>query len=63
MAGRDGPVVLYIRLPSGLKMLAMRYQNKRELPTINKAVIELLETHPEIRRMEAEVLDEAVTFR
>ena len=60
MDGRDGAVVVYIRIPSGLKYLAECYQKRREITTLNKAVLELLETHPEIRRMEAHVLDNAV---
>lgn len=61
MAGRDRIVITNLRLPSGMKMVVERYQNRRNLPSFNRAVIELLETHPEIQKMVAELLDVPVT--
>lgn len=60
MAGRDGPVIVNVRMPSVMKTMTERYQKKREMPSLSRAIIELLETHPEIRRIEQEMLDEFV---
>lgn len=47
MAGGNRAVV-FLRLPSPLKVLAECYQHDRGLLSLNAAVIELLETHPEL---------------
>jgi hypothetical protein len=62
--GRDWAVKqTYFRLPPGLRLLCRCYQNDRKITTLNAAVIELLETHPEIQRIYRETLDKAVTTR
>jgi len=61
MASRDGPVIVNLRFPGAMKSMVERYQNRRFLPSFNRAVIELLETHPEIQKMVAELLDAPVT--
>jgi hypothetical protein len=50
--------VIIIRLPAALKMLAKSYQDTRFMPSMNAAVIELLETHPRIAEMAERVYAE-----
>ena len=47
MAGRDRAVIL-LRIPSALAVIAKVYQDDRDLPSLNAAITELLETHPEL---------------
>jgi hypothetical protein len=47
MAGRDRTVIV-VRVPSELRVITEWYQRDRKLPSLNQAVIELLETHPAI---------------
>jgi hypothetical protein len=58
VAGRNRPVTTY--LPDVLITMVQRYQYKRSIPRFNQAVIELLESHPQIQQIAAEILDEAV---
>jgi hypothetical protein len=52
MDGRNGSdkVVLYVRIPPPLNWLVEDYQASRQIASKNQAIIELLETHPEIAR-------------
>jgi hypothetical protein len=47
MASGNRAVVL-LRLPPPLKVIAECYQKDRNLPSLNAALIELLETHPQL---------------
>ena len=47
----NGMSEIIVRLPAALKMLAKDYQDMRFMPSLNAAVIELLETHPRIAEM------------
>lgn len=56
MARRDRTLVPFpTYLPRELKLMAERYQSNRNLPSLNQAIIELLETHPAIAQLIAEV--------
>src|SRR5579871_6131825 len=60
MARGNWPVVaLGVRVPHELFLLLKRYQNDRRMSSINSAVIELLETHPAVARMVADLYAEA----
>jgi hypothetical protein len=59
MAGRDGTVIMFVRAPLELRMLIERYQSDRKLPSLNRAIVELMETHPGIARIVTEVYAEA----
>jgi hypothetical protein len=59
MAGGNGPVIVNVRFPGGMKTMVELYQKNRELPSFSRAVIELLETHPEVLRMVQELLTQA----
>lgn len=49
MARGNRPVVpVFLRLPQPLKVIAELYQNDRNLPSLNAALVELLETHPQL---------------
>lgn len=41
-------VVVHPRIPGALFLLLVWYQNDRNLPSFNSALVELLETHPAI---------------
>jgi hypothetical protein len=58
----DGRNRTLISLPAGLRVMTERYQNDRNIVSLSAAVVELLETHPEIQRIYAETLDRAVTL-
>lgn len=50
MDGRNGPdkVVWYLRVPLPLNWLVADYQSSRQIASKQQAIIELLETHPEV---------------
>lgn len=57
--GYDKTVSLYVRIPPELKFLLMRYHSVRKLPSFSYAVQSLLETHPELARLAAELYTES----
>ena len=61
----DGPpkgmYELPFRMPDGLRMLAKEYQNNRLMPSLNAALIELLETHPAIAEIAQRVYNGGTT--
>ena len=60
--GRNGDrttVVLYARLPAELKYLVSRYQSVKKVPSFSYTVQRLLETHPEIAQLAAELYTES----
>lgn len=54
-----GSVTLYARLPAELKYLVVCLQNASKFPSFNYTIQHLLETHPDIARMAAELYTEA----
>jgi hypothetical protein len=52
VASGDGTVDVMIRsMPLELRTMIERYQNVRRMSSFSRAVIELLETHPEVRQL------------
>lgn len=60
--GRDvhgTSVVMYARIPAELKYLVNRYRSARKMPSYNYAIQHLLESHPEIAELAAELYTES----
>lgn len=57
------PVPVYHRMPEGLRVLVIRYQNDRGIISFAQAIIELLETHPSIARQLDKVYNEASSIQ
>jgi hypothetical protein len=53
---RPGYAQMIVRIPVELKYLVEWYKNTTRMPSFNYAVRHLLETHPEIARMAAELV-------
>lgn len=51
----DMRVSMHARIPAELKYLVTCYQNATRLATFNYAVQRLLETHPDLQRLAAEM--------
>jgi hypothetical protein len=50
VAGRDGFVAFQLWLPSELRDIVSQYKMDRKSTSLNAAIRELIETHPEIAR-------------
>lgn len=66
MDGRDGPVrasrvPVHANLPGELKYLVILYQNRTRLASFNMALQRLLETHPALASLAAELYTESRT--
>lgn len=56
MDSRDGFVTLYARsIPAELKYLVTCYQSDRRLQSFNLAIRMLLETHPDLQKLAADM--------
>lgn len=54
---------MYARVPAELKYLVTCYQNAGKMPSFNYAVQRLLETHPAIAQLAADLYNEAQARR
>jgi hypothetical protein len=68
--GRDGPVknppykfvTIYARgIPAELKFLVGRYQECKRIASYSQAIRKLLETHPDLAKLAAELYTESVS--
>jgi hypothetical protein len=50
-----------LKIPAGLRVLAKIYQDNRLMPSLNAALIELLETHPAIAEIAGQVYNGGTT--
>lgn len=56
---RPGLATITARVPSELKYLVICYRNASKMPSFNYALQRLLETHPAIAQLAAELYTEA----